>query len=119
MADMECAGVPLPKTLGNCAHLEQVTQTVVDAGFDEKSLASKRIAGVDPAGAAYRAGIRDGQEVFRYSINHDDPSKDVLLGVVVADGKREMIHYSPAKQQEIAQYRATLEGNAAQACTPF
>jgi len=115
---LDGADVPLPKTLGKCAQLEQVTQTVVDTGFDEKSLDSKRIAGVDPAGPAYRAGIRDGQEVFRFSIYHDDPSKDILLGVVV-DGKREMIRYSGAKQQEIAQYRAAAEGNAAQACTPF
>jgi predicted metalloprotease with PDZ domain len=115
---VEGAGVPLPKTLGNCAQLEQVTRTVVDAGFDEKSIDSKRIAGVDPAGPAYRAGIRDGQEVFRFSIYHDDPSKEILLGAVI-DGKREMIHYSGAKRQEAAQYRATAEGDAARACTPF
>ena len=36
--------------LGNCANLEQVTQTVIDAGFDEKSLESKRIAGVGSVG---------------------------------------------------------------------
>jgi predicted metalloprotease with PDZ domain len=108
----------LPERLGKCAQLEQVTGKAVDAGFDEASLETKHIAGVDPAGPAYRAGIRDGQEVFRYSIYHDDPSKDVLLGVVI-DGKREMINYSAAKQQEIAQYRATVEGKAAQICTPF
>jgi predicted metalloprotease with PDZ domain len=112
------AEVPLPKELGDCAQLEPRSQTVVDIGFDEKSLESKRIAGVDPAGPAYRAGIRDGQEVFRVSIYHDDPSKDILLGVVV-DGKREMIHYSGAKQQEITQYRANAEGSGARACTPF
>jgi len=112
------ADVPLPKTLGECARLEQVTQTVVYPGFDEKSIESKRIAGVDPAGPAYRAGIRDGQEVFRWSIYHDDPTKDILLGVVI-DGERKMISYSGTKQVQILQYRATAEGNAAQACTPF
>jgi predicted metalloprotease with PDZ domain len=112
------ADVPFPETLGRCAQLEQVTRTMVDSGFDEASLEKKHIAGVDPLGPAYRAGIRDGQEVFRYSIYHDDPSKDVLLGVVI-DGKKEMIHYSPAKKQDIAQYRAIVEGNAAQTCTPF
>ncbi len=112
------ADIPLPKTLGKCAQLEQVTQTVVDTGFDEKSLESKRIAGVDPLGPAYRAGIRDGQEVFRFSIYHDDPSKDILLGVVI-DGKEEMINFSGAKRVETNQYRATGEGNATRACTPF
>jgi predicted metalloprotease with PDZ domain len=112
------ADVPLPKTLGNCAQLESVARTVADAGFDEMSVESKRIAGVDPAGPAYRAGIRDGQVVFRFSIYHDDPSKEILLGVVI-DGKKETIHYSGAKQQVITQYRATAEGDAARACTPF
>ena len=82
------ADVPLPKKLGNCAELEQVTQAVVSPGFDEKaSVDTKHIAGVDPEGPAYRAGIRDGQEMFRISIYHDDPSKEVLLGVV-ANGQR-------------------------------
>jgi predicted metalloprotease with PDZ domain len=110
--------VPLPKTLGNCAQLEQITQTLVDAGFDEKSVERKLIAGVDPLGPAYRVGIRDGQVVFRFSIYHDDPSKEIQLGVVI-DGKREMIHYSGAKQVELNQYRVTADGNAAQACNPF
>jgi predicted metalloprotease with PDZ domain len=115
---VEGADVPLPPTLGSCAALETVRRTVVDPGFDEKSLDSKHIGGVDPTGPAYRAGIRNGQEVFRVSIYHDDPTKDVLLGVVV-DGERKMIHYSATKQQTVAQYRATVQGNETQACTPF
>ena len=108
--------VPLPERLGGCARLGQVTRTVVDPGFDESSLDTKHIAGVDPEGPAYRAGIRDGQEVFRVSIYRNDPSKDVLLGVVI-NGKREMIQYSAAKQQIVAQYQATVE--LARTCTPF
>ncbi len=115
---VEGADVPLPPTLGSCAALETVNSTVVDPGFDEKSLDSKHIGGVDSTGPAYRAGIRDGQEVFRVSIYHDDPTKDVLLGVVV-DGERKMIYYSAAKQQTVAQYRATVQGNGTHVCTPF
>jgi M61 glycyl aminopeptidase len=115
---LDGADMPLPERLGGCARLEQVTRAVVDLGFDESSLDTNHIAGVDPAGPAYRAGVRDGQEVFRVSIYHNDPSKEVLLGVIV-DGKREMIHYSPAKQQIIAQYQATVEEKLARTCTPF
>ena len=115
---LDGAEVPLPQTLGACARLEQVTRTVVDAGFDESSLNTHQIAGVDPDGPAYRAGIREGQKVFRVSIYHDDPSKDVLLGVVI-DGKRQMIQYSPAKQLIVSQYQATIDDNAARTCTPF
>jgi len=112
------ADVPLPQRLGNCAHLDQVTQTVVDPGFDESSMDEMRIAGVDPNGPAYRAGIRDGQQVFQFSIFRDDPSKDVLLGVIV-DGKRETIHYSAARELNIAQFRAIVAGSTAQTCLPF
>lgn len=113
------ADVPLPRKLGNCGELEQVTRTVVSPGFDENTtLDTKHVAGVDPEGPAYRAGIRNGQEMFSLSIHHDDPSKEVLLGVV-ANGQREMIHYSAAKQQVIDQYHAVVSENAAKACTPF
>jgi hypothetical protein len=42
----------------------------------------------------------------------------VLLGVVI-DGTKEMIHYSAAKQQIVAQYQATVEEKLARTCTPF
>jgi predicted metalloprotease with PDZ domain len=115
---LDGAEVPLPERLGGCARLAQVTRTVVDPGFDENSLDTKHIAGVDPEGPAYRAGIRDGEEVFRVSIYHNDPSKDVLLGVVI-NGKKEMIQYSAAKQQIIPQYQATVEEMLARTCRPF
>jgi predicted metalloprotease with PDZ domain len=112
------ADVPLPARLGKCAELETATQTVVDAGFDETaSFRSKRMTGVDPKGAAYAAGIRDGQELFRWSIYHDDPTKKALLGVMV-DGERKMIQYSPAKQVVLMDYRAE-GGDGAAGCTPF
>jgi hypothetical protein len=92
---------------------------VVDPGFDaQTSMQNKRVSGVVTDGPAWRAGIRDGQELFRWSIYNDDPSKDALLGVVV-NGEKKMITFSPAKQMEISEYWATVEGDAAKACTPF
>jgi predicted metalloprotease with PDZ domain len=113
------ADVPLPEKLGRCAERRKETRRVVDAGFDEQtSFQQKRVTGVVQGGAAYQAGLRDGQVLFRWSIYHEDPSKDALLGVVV-NGEKKVIHFSPAKQQEVEQYHATGEGDAAKACTPF
>ena len=121
MRQMVVAGaeIPLPDKIGNCATLEKVTRTVVDPGFDDRtSMETKHIAGVDPSGPAYRAGIRDGQVMFRISIYHDDPTKDILLGVI-ADGQKQMIQFSGAKRQETKEYRALKVGDAGRSCTPF
>jgi predicted metalloprotease with PDZ domain len=76
------ADVPLPEKLGGCAVRQSETQAVVDPGFDQTaSFASKRMTGVVQDGPAYRAGVRNGQELFRWSIYYEDPSKDALLGV--------------------------------------
>jgi predicted metalloprotease with PDZ domain len=111
------ADVPLPGKLGGCAVLEKQLQSIVDPGFDQSaSFAAKRVIGVVNDGPAYRAGIREGQELFRWSIYNDDPSKDALLGVAV-DGQKRMVTFSPVKQVPLEQYRATSE--AAKSCTPF
>jgi hypothetical protein len=113
------ADVPLPEKLGSCAERTSGTRAVVDPGFDaQTSMQNKRVSGVVADGPAWRAGIRDGQELFRWSIYNDDPSKDALLGVVV-DGEKKMIRFSPAKQVEISEYWATVQGDAAKACSPF
>jgi predicted metalloprotease with PDZ domain len=111
--------VPLPEGLGGCAARQSEMQAVVDPGFDEQtSYAKKEVSGIVPDGPAYRAGIRNGQELFRWSIYNDDPSKDAMLGVVI-NGQSKMITFSPAKQVRVEQYRATVEGDAARTCSPF
>jgi predicted metalloprotease with PDZ domain len=111
------ADVPLPEKLGNCAVRQSETQAVVDPGFDARaSMAAKRVTGVVQDGPAYRAGIRDGQELFRWSVYYEDPSKDALLGVVI-NGQRRTVSFSPAKQAHVEQYR--VSGEAAGNCTPF
>lgn len=113
------ADVPLPEKLGGCAVRQSELRAVVDPGFDETaSFTAKRVTGVVQDGPAYRAGIRNGQELFRWSIYHEDPSKDAVLGVVV-DGTRKMITFSPARQMHVEQYRAAIEDAPAKACTPF
>jgi predicted metalloprotease with PDZ domain len=111
------ADVPLPEKLGGCAVRRSEMVAVVDPGFDQAaSYAAKRMTGVVEDGPAYRAGVRNGQELFRWSVYTDDPSKDALLGVVI-DGQRKTVTFSPAKQEQLEQYRAS--GEATDHCTPF
>ena len=116
---VEGADVPLPEKLGGCAVRQSEMQAVVDPGFDEKaSFAAKHVTGIVEDGPAYRAGVRDGQELFRWSIYNDDPSKDAVLGVVI-DGQRKILTFSPTKQAQVEQYRATVAAEVARSCTPF
>jgi predicted metalloprotease with PDZ domain len=111
--------VQLPEKLGSCAELTEKTQAVVDPGFDQKtSFAQKHVVGVVPDGPAYRAGLRDGQELFRWSIYNDDPSKEALLGVVV-NGERKTITFSPATQRETKQYSILGNNDETSGCLPF
>jgi predicted metalloprotease with PDZ domain len=112
------ADVPLPEKVGSCAELDQKATAIVDPGFDQQaSMDNKEITGVVADGPAWRAGIRDGQRMFRISIYNDDPSKDALLGVMV-NGEKKMITFSPAKTIDLGQYRETA-GDSAKSCTPF
>ena len=111
--------VPLPEQLGGCAVRKIEKRMIVDPGFDQgASLATRRVSGIVLDGPAYRAGIRNGQELFSWSVYNDDPSKDAVL-VVVIDGQKRMISFSPTKQVNIDQYRASIDGGAAKNCTPF
>jgi predicted metalloprotease with PDZ domain len=113
------ADVPLPERLGSCAQRQSETQAIVDPGFDQQaSLAAKRVTGIVQDGPAYRAGIRNGQELFRLSIYNDDPSNDALLGVVI-DGQKKMITFSPTKQAHVEQYRSIVNDGDSKSCTPF
>jgi predicted metalloprotease with PDZ domain len=116
---IEGAAVRLPGKLGSCAELKEKSEAVVDPGFDQKaSFAQKRVVGVVPDGPAYRAGIRDGQELFRWSIYNDDPSEEALLGVVI-NGERKMITFSPAGRKETEHYSALPRSDDKENCSPF
>ena len=74
------ATVVLQRSVPACAYLQTISVQVVDAGFDPNSLKTKRMSGVEESGPAYKAGIRDAQEVYRSSFWREDPAKEVVLG---------------------------------------
>jgi len=114
---LDGAAVPLPARLGACAHLELTSMPSIDLGFDEASLKDKKLAHVKPGSPAYRAGLRDGQQVYAWSYYNNDPSKEVMIGLVTATGKREIRYLPDAKRGE--QYRQNTNSDASPACTPF
>lgn len=89
----------LPSTsLGPCFRKETRTFAEYDLGFDDvASRQSKpaKVVGVRKDGPAYRAGLRDGAEI--YNLQRSPGHSDVPAVVVIAKGEgSEKIQYDPA-----------------------
>jgi predicted metalloprotease with PDZ domain len=67
-----------------------------DLGFDRSSITgeTKKVIGVKPDSAAYKAGLRDGQQLLGWSIYNGDPTKQVKL-TIKTDTGRQVITYLP------------------------
>ena len=86
-----------PGALGACLPLSDATLPVFDRGFDgEASGRTGVISGVDPAGPAYAAGLRDGMKRLGRVGGREGDSQTVIgYRVVGADGAERLIEYRP------------------------
>ncbi|HEY7405960.1 MAG TPA: hypothetical protein VIB39_20710 [Candidatus Angelobacter sp.] len=88
--------IPLPESaLGPClqAHTEMLGS--FELGFDRSSITgdTKKVIGVKPDSEAYKAGLRDGQQLLGWSIYNGDPSKQVKLTIKTDTGKQVLTYY--------------------------
>ena len=98
-------------TLTSCIRID----TIVDRGFEpgfnfEESMKTRRITDVDVDGAAYAAGLRDGQRLVSVSLARrtDIPAS---VGVEESDGSdRRVIEYLPLGREVFRQRAAMREG---------
>jgi predicted metalloprotease with PDZ domain len=91
--------VRLPSDVfGACLKVSDVTIPVFDRGFDgETSAKTGVISGVDPAGPAYAAGLRDGMKrLGRVGGQEGDSRVAIAYRVAAADGGEQVIQYLPA-----------------------
>jgi len=101
----------LPEALfGACARVERVTGPVFDRGFDAAATraAGGVATGVDSAGPAWAAGLRDGLRLVRREAGVvGDPA--VRYALRVSDGAREWtLSYLPASARHVAWQRVAL-----------
>jgi predicted metalloprotease with PDZ domain len=82
--------------LGSCVRTVMEDVPSFDLGFDPEYLNSPehRARGVKERGPAYRAGLRDGQELVGWSIYKGDTSKPVKLTIKDSRGTR-VLEYLP------------------------
>lgn len=81
--------------LAPCLELGWVEAGPFAPGFDvSASTRERRLVGVEPDSAAWRAGLRDGLELAGWSIHLGDPSREIVLQVQEPDGVRD-VRYLP------------------------
>jgi predicted metalloprotease with PDZ domain len=92
------AAIALPSDLfGECATIATVTVPAFDLGFDADASAAKEVfVGIDPAGPAYKAGLRDGMKrIARGGGEYGDSRVEVAYRVVDQAGAERTIRYRP------------------------
>jgi predicted metalloprotease with PDZ domain len=99
-------GVP-EASFGPCVQSQVETLGKFDAGFDQASLkqGNKIISGVEPGSEAYKAGLRDGQELDAWSIHNNDPTKQIRLTIKNTDGNQVITYYPQGEKVSVQQFR--------------
>jgi len=82
--------------MGSCVQARVEAIGKFDLGFDRSSITgeTKKVIGVKADSEAYKAGLRDGQQLLGWSIYNGDPTKQVKL-TIKTDAGRQVITYLP------------------------
>jgi predicted metalloprotease with PDZ domain len=100
------AMMPAPdaSALGGCVHVSIDRVSVFDLGFDfEASRAVRRVTAVEKNGPAFKAGLRDGQELNGWSVFNNQPDKLATFRIQTVAG-RQTIQYYPREITTAPQY---------------
>ncbi|HEX6037736.1 hypothetical protein [Longimicrobium sp.] len=110
--------VVLPADLyGTCARVETATQPDFSRGFDAgaTTAAGNVVTGVDPAGPAYAAGMRDGMRLLRREAGQPGDGSVELAYRVDDGGTERVIRYLPAGRGTVEFQRVVLTPEATSA----
>jgi predicted metalloprotease with PDZ domain len=89
-----------PALAGPCFALRWDEVPRWSLGFERPSPGDGVVRGVDPAGPAHAAGLRDGMRVAGWSMVGGDVTRDVELTVLGDDGQRRVLRYRPVHGSE-------------------
>jgi predicted metalloprotease with PDZ domain len=104
--------IPVPQNaLGSCVTSRSDRMAPFDAGFDTVPLRSgaKVVSGVEPDSEAYKAGLRNGQELAAWSIHDGDASKQIRLKIKSAEGVRVLEYYPAGRKVSVQQFSVDAE----------
>jgi predicted metalloprotease with PDZ domain len=99
--------IPIPDFPNNpCVRLDNENLPLFDLGLDGDVLRSKKVAvNVREDSEAFKAGVRDGQEVLGMSVTWNNVSKPVQLTVRTASGQQRIEYFPKGKTVSVPQYR--------------
>jgi predicted metalloprotease with PDZ domain len=77
-----------------------------ELGFDRSSISAEphRVLGVQPDSEAYKAGLRDGQQLLGWSIVNGDPTKQVKLTIKTENGRQVITYYPQGNKVPVQQF---------------
>jgi predicted metalloprotease with PDZ domain len=108
-------------SLGPCVQSRVETLAKFDAGFDQAVLkqGNKIVSGVEPGSEAYKAGLRDGQELTAWSIHNNDSTKQIRLTIKNSDGNQVITYYPQGEKVSVQQFQIDKDKYSAdpQTCT--
>jgi len=92
--------------LGPCvqAHVEPMGR--FELGFDRSSVDAEphKVAGLKQDSEAYKAGLRDGQQLIGWSIDNGDPTKQVKLTIKTESGRQVITYYPQGNKVPVQQF---------------
>jgi predicted metalloprotease with PDZ domain len=105
----------LEAALGPCVRGSVDEVATFDLGFDlGASRAVGSVTGVEPAGPAYQAGLRNGQGLSgRLSVHNGQPEMMAIVTVQTSEGQRAIEYYPRGTPVKVMQYHLDQEAYAA------
>jgi len=113
------SAVLAPHTYAGCLSMDTVLLSPFELGFDfEASRRDRIIRGVRENSKAADAGLRNGQQLTRWSVSHGNADKQVKLGVV-DNGEKKTVTYLPRGSSVAVQQFRLKQGLAGECAEVF
>lgn len=92
--------------LGPCVESHTAPIGRFELGFDRGSVQAEpyKVVGLKEDSEAYKAGLRNGQQLIGWSFNNGDPTKEVKLAIKTESGKQVITYYPQGNKVPVQQF---------------
>ncbi len=99
-----------PDLFGDCAKVQTVEAPLFERGFDSAATGAGHglVAGVDPKGPAFAAGLRNGMRIIKREAGHPGDATTALTYRVDDHGVTKMLTWMPVGRTHVSEQRIVL-----------